>query len=48
MKRWRTRIWAPIAESDDWSLLEVKIAALRRMGEAHGPRPQPAGHAGKA
>ena len=38
-------IWAPIAENDDWSLLEGKIAALRRMGEAHGARPQPAGHA---
>lgn len=38
-------IWAPIAESDDWSLLEAKIAALRRMGEAHGVPPRPAGHA---
>ncbi len=38
-------IWAPIAESDDWSLLEAKIAALRRMGEAHGAAPPPAGHA---
>ncbi|WP_421853727.1 protein adenylyltransferase SelO [Novosphingobium sp.] len=37
-------IWAPIAESDDWSLLETKIAALRRMGEAHGAPPRPAGH----
>ncbi len=37
-------IWAPIAESDDWSLLEAKIAALRRMGEAHGAPPRPAGH----
>jgi uncharacterized protein YdiU (UPF0061 family) len=37
-------IWAPIAESDDWSLLEAKIAALRRMGEAHGAAPLPAGH----
>ncbi len=38
-------IWAPIAESDDWSLLEAKITALRRMGEAHGAPPRPAGHA---
>ena len=38
-------IWAPIAESDDWSRLEAKIAALRRMGEAHGTPPRPAGHA---
>ncbi|MBX9886141.1 MAG: YdiU family protein [Novosphingobium sp.] len=37
-------IWAPIAQSDDWSLLEAKIAALRRMGEAHGAAPPPAGH----
>ncbi|WP_298191074.1 protein adenylyltransferase SelO family protein [Novosphingobium sp.] len=37
-------IWAPIAEGDDWSLLEAKIAALRRMGEAHGAPPPPAGH----
>ena len=37
-------IWAPIAEQDDWSLLEAKIAALRRMGEAHGVPPCPAGH----
>ncbi|WP_421837202.1 protein adenylyltransferase SelO family protein [Novosphingobium sp.] len=40
-------IWAPIAESDDWSLLEAKIAALRRMGEAHGAAPAPAGHKGQ-
>ena len=38
-------IWAPIAEADDWSLLDAKIAALRRMGEAHGKPPRPAGHA---
>ncbi len=41
-------IWAPIAENDDWSLLEAKVAALRRMGEAHGTPPCPAGHAMKA
>jgi len=38
-------IWAPIAQDDDWSLFEAKVAALRRMGEAHGPAPRPAGHA---
>ncbi len=27
-------IWAPIAERDDWSVLEAKIAAVRKMGEA--------------
>ncbi len=27
-------IWAPIAEADDWSAFEAKIAAVRRMGEA--------------
>jgi uncharacterized protein YdiU (UPF0061 family) len=28
-------LWAPIAERDDWVPLEAKIAAVRRMGEAH-------------
>jgi uncharacterized protein YdiU (UPF0061 family) len=28
-------IWAAIAERDDWKPLEAKIAAIRRMGEAH-------------
>src|SRR5690606_21863873 len=37
-------IWAAIAERDDWSPLESKIAALREMGEAHGEPPAPAGH----
>ncbi len=27
-------IWAPIAESDDWSLFQDKISVIRRMGEA--------------
>ena len=27
-------IWAKIAEADDWSAFEEKIAAIRRMGEA--------------
>ena len=38
-------IWAAIAEGDDWAPLNAKVAALRRMGEAHGPAPQPRGHA---
>jgi uncharacterized protein YdiU (UPF0061 family) len=28
-------IWARIDEADDWSALEAKVAAVRRMGEAH-------------
>ncbi|WP_296718363.1 protein adenylyltransferase SelO [Erythrobacter sp.] len=38
-------IWAAIDEGDDWAPLHAKVAALRRMGEAHGPAPVPAGHA---
>ena len=37
-------LWARIDQDDDWSALGDKIAALRRMGEAHGPGPEPAGH----
>ena len=33
-------IWAPIAASDDWSLLSAKIAAIRRMGEAMAVTPR--------
>jgi uncharacterized protein YdiU (UPF0061 family) len=29
-------IWSRIDEADDWSALEAKIAAIRRMGEAMG------------
>ncbi|MDC1001188.1 YdiU family protein [Alphaproteobacteria bacterium] len=29
-------IWAPIAASDDWSLLSDKIAAIHQMRHAHG------------
>ena len=32
-------IWSAIAERDDWSLLHEKVAAVRRMGEAMGDRP---------
>ena len=28
-------IWAAIDERDDWAPLDVKLAAIRRMGEAH-------------
>lgn len=38
-------IWEAIAGDDDWGPLEAKVAALRRMGEAHGPAPVAAGHA---
>jgi len=27
-------IWARIDQADDWSALEAKVAAIRRMGEA--------------
>jgi hypothetical protein len=30
-------IWAPIAAADDWGPLNAKVAAIRRMGEAHLP-----------
>jgi uncharacterized protein YdiU (UPF0061 family) len=39
-------IWAAIDESDDWAPLQAKVAALRRMGAAHGTPPVPAGHTG--
>ncbi len=38
-------IWEPIARDDDWSALEAKVAAIRRMGQAMGDPPPPAGHA---
>lgn len=37
-------IWAAIDAGDDWGPLHAKVAGLRRMGEAHGPAPVPAGH----
>jgi len=37
-------IWSAIDERDDWQPLIDKVAALRRMGDAHGPAPEPAGH----
>ncbi|MEL7445962.1 MAG: YdiU family protein [Pseudomonadota bacterium] len=39
-------IWSAIDQRDDWSVLDRKVAALRRMGDAHGEPPKPAGHAG--
>lgn len=37
-------IWSHIDRDDDWQPLERKVASLRRMGEAHGAAPLPAGH----
>ena len=37
-------IWSAIAERDDWQPLEAKVAAVRRMGDAMGEPPAPAGH----
>jgi len=37
-------IWSAIAERDDWNPLYNKVAAVRRMGEAHGAPPAPMGH----
>lgn len=34
-------LWAAIADTDDWQPLAAKIAAMRRMGDAHGPPPVP-------
>jgi serine/tyrosine/threonine adenylyltransferase len=38
-------IWAAIDQDDDWAPFHAKIAAIRRMGLAHGAAPSPAGHA---
>ena len=38
------RVWAAIAEHDDWQPLADKVAAIRRMGNALGEPPEPAGH----
>jgi hypothetical protein len=38
------RIWAAIAENDDWQPLADKVAAIRRLGDALGEPPVPAGH----
>lgn len=39
-------IWAAIAERDDWVPLHAKLVALKRMGEALGEPPAPAGQGG--
>ena len=35
-------LWAPIAESDDWSMLDAKLAHIHQMAEAYGTLPKPA------
>ena len=37
-------IWDAIDQRDDWTALDEKVAAIRRMGAAHGTPPRPAGH----
>lgn len=37
-------IWSAIDKRDDWQPLNDKVTALRRMGEAHGTPPHPAGN----
>jgi uncharacterized protein YdiU (UPF0061 family) len=37
-------LWSAIDERDDWQPLMEKISAIRRMGEAMGDAPEPAGH----
>ena len=39
------RIWAAIAEHDDWAPLAQHVAAIRRLGSALGEVPVPAGQA---
>jgi uncharacterized protein YdiU (UPF0061 family) len=41
------RVWSAIADSDDWEPLENAIRHIRRLGEALGEPPRPAGHCGK-
>ena len=37
-------VWAAIAECDDWAPLSAKLAAVKRLGQALGEPPLPAGH----
>jgi len=37
-------IWDAIDREDDWKPLTSKVTMLRRMGDAHSPPPNPAGH----
>ncbi len=32
-------IWAPIAESDDWSLFESTLSEIAQMRDAYGIKP---------
>jgi uncharacterized protein YdiU (UPF0061 family) len=41
-------LWTAITERDDWKPLFAEVSAIRRLGEALGPAPAPAGHAGSA
>jgi uncharacterized protein YdiU (UPF0061 family) len=38
------RIWEAIDQRDDWTPLADQVAAIRRLGQALGPAPVPAGH----
>ena len=38
-------LWAAIDRDDDWGPLEAHVAAIRRLGQALGEPPEPAGHA---
>ncbi len=37
-------LWSAIDERNDWQPLFAKVASIRRLGQALGPPPQPAGH----
>ena len=37
-------LWSAVDERDDWEPLNTKIAAIRRLGDALGKAPRPAGH----
>jgi hypothetical protein len=34
-------LWAPIAEADDWSALQAKLAEIETMAEAYGTQALP-------
>jgi len=38
------RLWAAIAERDDWAPLMAMVGSIRRFGDRLGPALQPAGH----
>ncbi len=40
------RVWSAIDLEDDWAPLAAKIAEIRRLGQALGEPPSPAGHGG--